>query len=135
VQEISLILNKAAKTSTSLEPGAEDPYDLPKPRDRIESDYDLLPARKEPVRTFSEDDYDELPARKHSEKETKQPHFSQNNNTEDDDDYDELPSRSVKQPEATERQEAEEDDYDELPVRKPSDNDYDIPKAHEKWSK
>ena len=91
---IRIILTKAAKKSTSLD---EDPYDLPKQRDRIESDYDLLPVRQEPVRTFSEDDYDELPVRKQSEKETKQPHFSQNNNTEDDDDYDELPSRSVKE--------------------------------------
>ena len=41
-----------------------------------------------------------------------------------------------KQPLATKmQQEVDEDDYDELPVRKPSDNDYDIPKAHEKWSK
>ena len=42
-----IIPTKAAKKSTSVE--EEGPYDLPKNKERIDSDYDLLPARKEGI--------------------------------------------------------------------------------------
>lgn len=111
----------------------EDPYDLPREssgRDRIESDYDELPQRKQLTRTLSDDDYDELPVRKSTDQLNQ---FSQNNNNDEDNDYDELPpGKPVKQIKPVQ---SDEDDYDELPVRnnKPQvdDSEYDVPKEWE----